>query len=73
MDPNHIPLVPPVPPQVSNFVNPPTLGPTIIAISVLCLVFMLPMAVMRMYSKIWIVRSFGWDDGELMNFAGTPL
>lgn len=64
LDPSHIPLVPPIPPQVSNFVDPPTLGTTIIAISILCLALMLPFAALRMYSKAWIVRSLGWDDGK---------
>lgn len=62
MDLDHIPLEPPIPPQVSNFVDPPTLGTTIIAISTVCLTLMVPFAVLRVYSNVWIMKSWWWDD-----------
>ena len=65
MDLDHIPVAAPPPPQVSNFVDPPTLTITLVVISALCLVLMIPFAAIRLYCKAFIVRSFGWDDGAL--------
>ena len=67
MDLDHIPVVAPTHPQVSNFVDPPTLTTTLVVVSTLCLVLMLPFAALRLYCKAFILRSFGWDDGELKN------
>ena len=63
LDSDHIPLVTPTPPEVSNFANPSTLRPMLITVSTVCLSVMIPFAALRTYSKIRIVRSFGWDDG----------
>ena len=64
MDLNHIPLAPPTPPQISNFDDPVTLAHAIQAVSVVCLSLMIPFALIRIYSKAWIVKSFGWEDGQ---------
>lgn len=72
MDLDHVPLGPPTPPQVSNFVNPPTLAPTIIAISTICLAVMIPFAIIRMYSKAWIVKAFWWDDCRFIKLDVFP-
>ena len=63
MDLDHIPLVAPTPPHVSNFVDPPTFTTTLVVVSALCLALMIPFAALRLYCKAFIVRSFGWDDG----------
>ena len=64
MDLDHTPLTPPKAPQVSNFVNPETLAPVIVAVSTVCLTLMLPIAALRFYVKAWVVRSIWWDDGK---------
>ena len=66
MDLDHIPLVAPTPPQVSNFEDPSGYQSTFVAVSTICLSLMIPFAALRMYSKAWIVRSFGWDDGKFV-------
>lgn len=58
------PLHPPPIGQTSNFINPETRGPAVI---ILCSVFvgiMWPLLLLRLYSKAWVVRKFGWDDGK---------
>ena len=58
------PLQPPPPGQISNFENPESRGPAIV---ILCSVFigiMWPILILRLYSKVWLIRRFGWDDGE---------
>ena len=58
------PLQPPPPGQTSNFIDPESRGPAII---ILCSVFigiMWPIFILRLYSKVWVIRSFGWDDGK---------
>jgi hypothetical protein len=47
----------------SNFENPETRAPLVIALTVVCLVLMWPTFLMRLYTKLWIMRSFGLDDG----------
>ena len=64
MDLNHTPLSPPPHFHSSNFVDPPTLSTTLIAISTACLSLTVPFTAMRLYTKACIVRSVGWDDGE---------
>jgi hypothetical protein len=72
MDPDHVPLSPPTPPQVSNFVNPATLAPTIIAISTICLAVMIPFVIIRIYSKARIVKALWWDDGQFIKLDVFP-
>lgn len=59
------PLQPPPPGQISNFENPESRGPATV---ILCSVFigiMWPIFILRLYSKVWVIRRFGWDDGKL--------
>ena len=59
-----VPLQPPPPGQISNFDNPESRGPAMV---ILCSVFigiMWPILILRPYSKAWIIRRFGWDDGK---------
>jgi hypothetical protein len=58
------PLQPPPVGQTSDFINPETRGPAVI---ILCSVFvgiMWPLFMLRLYSKVWVIRKFGWDDGK---------
>lgn len=61
---SHIPAGVPPPGVISNFENPQSEAKLIIIISTICLCFMIPIARIRVYSRIWITRSFGWDDGK---------
>ena len=57
-----IPALPPPPGVVSNFVNPPTLGPTLIAINAVFLPLTMIAVTIRIYVKGHIIRAIGWDD-----------
>ena len=48
----------------SNFVNPESRGSILIVASTICLTFMMLFVVMRLYTKICIKHSLGWDDCE---------
>ena len=53
------------PEQISNFESPESRGPAIV---ILCSVFigiMWSIFILRLYSKAWVIRRFGWDDGKL--------
>jgi hypothetical protein len=47
----------------SNFEDPVTQAPLIIGMIAVCLALLWPIFVARLYTKLWITRSFGWDDG----------
>ena len=53
-----------------NFIDPPTLSTVVITIDVLFLTLMLPIAILRLYSKIWLARSFWYDDGMSPSLDG---
>ena len=57
------PAAPPPPGVTPNFVDPETRAPAVIAVSAVCLGLMWPVLTTRLYSKAWILRTFGWDDG----------
>lgn len=60
------PALPPPSGVVPNFVDPETRAPVIIVFCALSLGLMWPILITRLYSKIWILHSFGWDDGTLL-------
>ncbi|KAF6235751.1 hypothetical protein HO173_005946 [Letharia columbiana] len=67
------PLQPPPAGQTSNFTDPESRGPTIV---ILCSVFiglMWPILILRLYSKVWVIRKFGWDDGRSSGFYSPYL
>lgn len=59
------PLQPPPPGQISNFIDPETRGPAVRDLCYIFIVLMWPIFLMRLYSKAWVIRKFGWDDGGL--------
>ena len=67
MDPSQItpstPAIPPPPGVTSNFVNPHTRAPVAIIFISIAISLMWLVVMTRLYSKAWILRSFGWDDG----------
>lgn len=66
IDYENVPIATPAPGVIPNFVNPETRAPAVVAIAVVCLSLMWPISLLRLYTKIWINRSFGWDDGEFL-------
>ena len=58
------PLQPPPPGQISNFVNPESRGLSIITVCYVFVLFMWSILLLRLYSKTWIIRKFGWEDGQ---------
>lgn len=62
MDYQNIPAIPPPPGVVSNFNNPKTLAPSLIAVNATFLSLMLIAVSIRIYSRGFIVRALGWDD-----------
>lgn len=57
------PLQPPPPGQTSNFDDPQTRGPLFIITSSVFLAIMWIILILRIYSKVRIIRKFWWDDG----------
>jgi len=62
MDPYTTPGLAPPPGVVPNFVDPYTLQPTIIGSGVVCLTVATIAVWMRMYTKLIIIKSAGWED-----------
>ena len=60
----NFPLLQPPPGQVSNFVSPPSRGPAVIILCSIFIGLMWPIFLLRIYSKLWVTRTFGWDDGK---------
>lgn len=61
---NDIPFLSPPPGQVTNFENPESRALAITIICSICLALMWPVFLMRIYAKVWVIRAFGWDDGQ---------
>ncbi|MCJ1465350.1 hypothetical protein MMC07_003968 [Pseudocyphellaria aurata] len=62
MDPSNIPLGPPPPGVIPNFVNPESRAYETIITVTICLAFMMPFFLLRIYSRVFVTRSVGWDD-----------
>ena len=61
----NIPLEFPPAGQSSNFENPNTRGPAVVAVCSVFIAIMWPFLLLRLYSKVWVIQGFGWDDGKL--------
>lgn len=72
MDLSRIPTIPPPPGVTSNFLHPHSNAKALRSITTTCIVFMFLSFIMRMYSRIWIKRTFQIDDCECSRsfFAG---
>lgn len=62
VDLSKIPLAKPPPGVTSNFVNPPSLATPVIVVNVILLCLMVPVVVLRVYTRARIVRHVDWDD-----------
>ena len=49
---------------IPNFVNPPSLENVQIAAAVVCLVLATLTTLLRMYTKMFIIKAVGWEDCE---------
>ena len=67
----NFPLTPPPQGVVSNFTDPETRAPVIIAFIAICLALTWPVFLLRLYSKIFVVGKFSWDDGKYQAFHNT--
>lgn len=61
-DLSKIPAMKPPPGVTPNFINPPSIGNTIIVVNVVFLTLMLGFVILRIYTKGVLTRSLGWDD-----------
>ena len=50
--------------QSSNFNDPGSRGPAIVAVCYVSMSLMWPIFLSRLYSKVFILRNFGLDDGK---------
>ncbi|KAL9028218.1 MAG: hypothetical protein Q9196_003390 [Gyalolechia fulgens] len=74
MDPSKIPIAPPPSPEIqSNFVNPQSKAPTAIGVIVLFTILMFLFVCARMYTKLFVSRSKGWDDFDSPFASRLPL
>ena len=64
MDLNGVPVENPPTGVIPNFIDPPSRGYEVIIAVAICLTFMIPSVVIRLYTRIFISRSLGWDDCE---------
>ena len=62
--PEDYPVGPPPPGQLSNFKDPESRGPAVAAVCYMFISIMWPICFLRLYSKVWILRKPGWDDGK---------
>ena len=62
------PLQPPPAGAKSNFVNPESRGPVIVAICYTFISLMWLILLSRLYSKAWVICKVGWDDGKPLFF-----
>ena len=60
----NLPLEPPPPGQISNFKDPETRGPAVLVVCYILMSLMWPIFLSRLYTKIVILRTFGWEDGK---------
>ena len=58
----HLPAQSPPPGVESNFIDPVTCAPDLVATSVLCLSLMVVCVAIRFYTKLYIKNVWGWDD-----------
>ena len=58
----HLPAHLPPPGVKSNFIDPVTRAPDLVATSVLCLSVMVVCVAIRFYTKLHIKHKWGWDD-----------
>ena len=59
-----LPLQPPPPGQISNFIDPSSRGPAIVAVCYVFIALLWPIFLLRLYSKVFVIRKFWWDDGK---------
>lgn len=71
----NIPVINPPPGTTSNFVNPKTVAPGLIAINAVFVPLMLISVAIRVYVKGSILRAIGWDDCKpaAVNFCGSAM
>ncbi len=66
--------MPPPPGQPPNFENREFRGLVLIILCSVCLALMWPGFLLRIYTKVWVTRSFWWDDGRsLFRRAGISI
>ena len=58
------PLQPPPPGRSSNFIDPKSRGPVVVAVCYTSISLMWPILLSRLYSKARVIRRVGWDDGK---------
>lgn len=61
----NLPALAPPAGVLSNFDNPKTLAPSLVAINVTFITLMLIAVTIRIYSRGFIVHALGWDDCRL--------
>ena len=67
------PLQAPPAGQTSNFIDPVTRGPAVIILCSIFIAIMWPIFLLRIYSKVWLIRKFWWDDGKNLLFNEIQL
>ena len=71
--PTHYPLQLPPRGQIFEFDNRDTRGPAIVILCSIFLAIMWLVFILRLYSKVWVIRRFGWDDGKRRIFLAWLL
>lgn len=66
MDPARTPAQAPPPGVLPDFVDPENQGYILVIVIAICYSIMLPVVALRVYSRNWVARSFGLDDGKCL-------
>ena len=57
-----IPALPPPPGKESNFLDPLDHGLIFIVVGPISMALLVIFVLLRLFAKVWVLRSFGWDD-----------
>lgn len=60
----NVPAMAPPPGVIPNFKNPESKAYESITTTAVCVSLMMPFFALRIYSRVFVTRSLGWDDCE---------
>lgn len=63
------PTQPPPPGVTSNFANPKSIGYEAYIVTSIALTLMIPVVILRIYARAFVIRKVGWDDCKLIHLC----
>ncbi|KAL8741286.1 MAG: hypothetical protein Q9190_006097 [Brigantiaea leucoxantha] len=68
-----MPALAPPPGVIPNFIDPPNSDPKLIAVLLTCTILTTILVFVRLYTKICLLKSHGWDDSWVVKDAGLGI